>query len=108
MSQLLEQAVAEVRKLPDVEQEAIAALILAGVFVGRNAVAIHANFSGLWALHDPQTIEPGADWLLLGPEVELRRTNYDALTAADRIRAAEYPDAQEFVAQYVSPKAVSS
>src|SRR5437867_8727317 len=45
--------------------------------------------------------DSGADWLLLGPEVELRRTNYDALTAADRIRAAEYPDAQEFVAKYV-------
>jgi APA family basic amino acid/polyamine antiporter len=42
---------------------ALAALILAGVFVGRNAVAIHANFSGIWTLHDPQTIEPGADWL---------------------------------------------
>ena len=31
MSQLLEHAVAEVRKLPDVEQEAIAALILAEI-----------------------------------------------------------------------------
>jgi APA family basic amino acid/polyamine antiporter len=41
----------------------LAALILAGVFVGRNAAAIHANFSGIWALHDPQTIEPGADWM---------------------------------------------
>jgi APA family basic amino acid/polyamine antiporter len=42
---------------------ALAALILAGVFVGRNAVAVHANFSGLWALHDPRTIEPGANWM---------------------------------------------
>ncbi len=42
---------------------ALAALILAGVFVGRNAAAMQANFSGLWTLHDPQTIEPGADWL---------------------------------------------
>jgi APA family basic amino acid/polyamine antiporter len=33
------------------------------VFVGRNAAAIHANFSSLWAIHDPVTIEPGADWL---------------------------------------------
>jgi hypothetical protein len=31
MSELLERAVAEVRKLPDVEQEAIAALILAEI-----------------------------------------------------------------------------
>ena len=45
--------------------------------------------------------EPGADWLLLGPDVELRHTNYDGITAADRMRATDYPDAQEFVAQYV-------
>jgi APA family basic amino acid/polyamine antiporter len=42
---------------------ALAGLILAGVFLGRNAAAIHANFAGLWAIHDPQTIEPGAGWL---------------------------------------------
>jgi APA family basic amino acid/polyamine antiporter len=42
---------------------ALGALILAGVFVGRNAAATHANFSSLWAIHDPQPIEPGADWL---------------------------------------------
>src|SRR5579872_983972 len=41
----------------------LAALILAGIFLGRNAEAIHANFSGLWTLHDPQTIQPGADWM---------------------------------------------
>jgi APA family basic amino acid/polyamine antiporter len=38
-------------------------LILIGIVAGRNATAIHANFSGIWALHDPQTIEPGADWM---------------------------------------------
>ena len=42
---------------------ALAGLILAGIFLGRNATAIHANFSDIWALHDPQTIEPGASWL---------------------------------------------
>ena len=41
----------------------LAALILAGVFLGRNAAAIHANFSSLWAIHDPLTIEPGAGWM---------------------------------------------
>jgi len=41
----------------------LAALILAGVFFGRSAAAIHANFSNIWAIHDPQVIEPGADWL---------------------------------------------
>jgi APA family basic amino acid/polyamine antiporter len=42
---------------------ALAALILAGIFLGRNADAIHANFSGIWTPHDPQTIEPGAAWM---------------------------------------------
>src|SRR3974390_2936409 len=41
----------------------LAALILAGLFLGRNAAAIEANFSGLWTLHDPRTIEPGAAWM---------------------------------------------
>jgi APA family basic amino acid/polyamine antiporter len=42
---------------------ALAGLILAGVFIGRNAEAIHFNFSNIWALHDPQTIQPGANWM---------------------------------------------
>jgi predicted phosphodiesterase len=45
--------------------------------------------------------EPGADWLLLGPEVELRHTSYDLTGAAQRIRATEYPQAQEFAERYV-------
>jgi len=45
--------------------------------------------------------EAGADWLLLGPGVELRHTNYDGTAAAERLRAADYPDARAFVAEYV-------
>jgi predicted phosphodiesterase len=45
--------------------------------------------------------EPGAYWLLLGPEVELRRTQYDLNRAADRIRATNYPQAEEFANRYV-------
>jgi putative phosphoesterase len=40
--------------------------------------------------------EPGAYWLLLGPEVTLRRTLYDLEDAAARIRASDYPQAQDF------------
>src|SRR5947209_2685588 len=40
--------------------------------------------------------EPGADWLLLGPGVQLRHTPYDLKGAAERIRATSYPQAQEF------------
>jgi predicted phosphodiesterase len=45
--------------------------------------------------------EPGADWLLLGPGVELRHTAYDFARAADRIRATDYPQADDFAARYV-------
>ncbi|HKF44049.1 MAG TPA: metallophosphoesterase family protein [Thermoanaerobaculia bacterium] len=44
---------------------------------------------------------PGADWLLLGPDAELRHTNYDLMDAADRIRRTDYPQAEEFAAHYV-------
>jgi putative phosphoesterase len=45
--------------------------------------------------------EPGADWLLLGPGVELRHTSYDLDEASDRIRASDYPDAESFIARYL-------
>jgi putative phosphoesterase len=40
--------------------------------------------------------EPGADWLLLGPGVELRHTAYDLVAAAERIRTSELPRAEDF------------
>jgi predicted phosphodiesterase len=45
--------------------------------------------------------EPGADWLLLGPDVQLRHTDYDLAGAADRIRGTAYPQAQEFAERNV-------
>jgi putative phosphoesterase len=45
--------------------------------------------------------DPGAYWLLLGPEVELHRTKYDLEIAASRIRQTHYPEAQEFAAHNV-------
>jgi predicted phosphodiesterase len=38
----------------------------------------------------------GAFWALLGPDVELRRTDYDVEQAAREILASGYPDAEEF------------
>jgi predicted phosphodiesterase len=40
----------------------------------------------------------GADWLLLGPDVELRHTSYDLNEAAARVRGTAYPQAEEFAA----------
>jgi predicted phosphodiesterase len=44
---------------------------------------------------------PGAYWLLLGDDVQLKRTDYDLARAAERIRATEYPQAEEFAAASV-------
>lgn len=45
--------------------------------------------------------EPGAYWLLLGPDIQLQHTAYDLTKAAERIRDTKYPQAQEFVARNV-------
>jgi predicted phosphodiesterase len=45
--------------------------------------------------------EPGAYWLLLDDDAELRRTLYDLEAAAKRIRATNYPQAEEFAAQNI-------
>jgi hypothetical protein len=45
--------------------------------------------------------EPGAYWLLLGPDPELRRTSYDLEAAAAAIRRTQYPPAEEFASRNV-------
>ena len=45
----------------------------------------------------------GADWLLLGPGVELRNTSYDLKEAAERVRRTDYPQAEEFASSIFAP-----
>lgn len=40
--------------------------------------------------------DPGAYWLLLGPDVRLQKTNYDLEAAAELVRKTGYPLAQDF------------
>lgn len=40
--------------------------------------------------------KPGAHWLLLGDDLEFRRCSYDGEAAAVRIRAGNYPQAEQF------------
>ena len=47
--------------------------------------------------------EPGAYWLLLGPDVQLRHTRYDLDAAAKRVRATQYPGAEAFAKQILQP-----
>ena len=70
--------------------------------VGRTRV-VNAGSVGLpWGA-------PGAEWLLLlGPDVELRRTEYDIASAAEALRRAGYPDAGDFFFRgLTSPPAVA-
>ena len=45
--------------------------------------------------------DPGACWLELGPDVHPRSTFYDLETAAERIRASGYPQADQFAERFV-------
>lgn len=45
--------------------------------------------------------KPGAYWLLLGPDVELRHAPYDYTAAAEWIRGTAYPQADQFAAHAV-------
>jgi putative phosphoesterase len=45
--------------------------------------------------------EPGADWLLLGPDMQFRHTPYDLANAAERIRNTNYPQAGDFAARNI-------
>jgi predicted phosphodiesterase len=45
--------------------------------------------------------EPGAHWLLLGPDIQLRHTPYDLAKTAERIRATSYPQAEDFATHNV-------
>jgi predicted phosphodiesterase len=50
---------------------------------------------------------PGAHWLLLGPDIQLRQTPYDLVLAAERIVATPYPGAQAFVQDMLHPPSES-
>lgn len=43
----------------------------------------------------------GADWLLLGPDIELRHIGYDLSGAAERVRDTTYPGAESFARDHI-------
>jgi len=59
----------------------------------------------------PYQGEPGAYWLLLGPDVDFRRTNYDVAAAVRTMSANAFPHIEELLKESllepVSPRAVS-
>jgi len=88
---------------------------LAGVFAGVNASMVicghtHMQFDrtvgsvrvvNAGSVGMPFAPPPGAYWLLLGPDVQLRRTAYDFSKAAARIRDTKYPQAEDLAVRYV-------
>lgn len=63
--------------------------------VGRHRV-VNAGSVGM-----PFQSPPGAYWLLLGHDVQLRRTAYDFAAAAEAIRATTYPQLEALAVRYV-------
>jgi putative phosphoesterase len=51
----------------------------------------------------PYEGKPGAYWALLGPDVELRRTEYDVDEAIARLRASGIPDPEQLVEVITKP-----
>jgi predicted phosphodiesterase len=51
----------------------------------------------------PYEGRPGAYWAMLGPDVELRRTEYDLDEAVARYRATDMPGVEEIVELLLSP-----
>lgn len=49
----------------------------------------------------PYEGRPGACWALLGPDVQLRRTEYDVPRAAALVEQSGYPDAATFAQRYL-------
>jgi predicted phosphodiesterase len=46
----------------------------------------------------------GAFWALLGPDVELRRTDYDVEAAVEQLVATGYPDAEQYAGWLLEPE----
>jgi putative phosphoesterase len=72
----------------------------------------HAQYdrvvAGLRALNPgsvgmPYEHRPGAYWALLGPDVELRRTEYDVAAAGQRLRDVGFPDCEPLVETLLEP-----
>jgi predicted phosphodiesterase len=89
-------------RLAGILADVAAPLVVAGHTHSQLDHAVGATrFVNAGSVGMPYEHELGAYWALLGPDVELRRTPYDADAAAERIRASGYPGADSFAQEYV-------
>jgi predicted phosphodiesterase len=81
-----------------------AALVVAGhVHMQFDRRAAGRRWVNAGSVGMPYAARPGAYWALLGPEVGLRRTEYDVEAAAAAIRATGHPMRDDMAAGLVSP-----
>ena len=67
----------------------------------REAAGIRSVNAGSVGL--PYEGRPGAYWALLGPDVELRRTEYDVDATVERYRASGQPNVEQIVEMMLTP-----
>jgi len=92
----------------DVVLEALAGTEAGLVVVGHTHMQFDRRVGG-WRMVNagsvglPYADRPGAYWALLGPDVSLRRTDYDFEAAADAFRATGFPQREVFARHVVQP-----
>jgi putative phosphoesterase len=78
-------------------------VVTAHVHVSYNRVVDGVRLVGPGSVGRPYEGEPGARWALLGPDVELRRTEYDVESTAALYRASGIPEAEQDVEILLHP-----
>jgi putative phosphoesterase len=78
-------------------------VVTAHVHVSYNRVVDGVRLVGPGSVGRPYEGEPGARWALLGPDVELRRTEYDVESTAALYRASGIPEAEQDVEMLLHP-----
>ncbi len=92
---------ARVREFSDGVDERVIVTAHVHIQFDREVAGIRSVNAGSVGL--PYEGVPGAYWALLGPGVELRRTEYDVGEAVDRYRATDFPGVEELVEMMLTP-----
>jgi putative phosphoesterase len=100
-SEIFTRATSEDRLAP-IFEEVQADIVVCGhthVQFDRNVGGVRIVNAG--SVGQPFQQPPGAYWLLLGPDIELRHTPYDVQAAAERLRRTGYPMVETLAVRYV-------
>jgi predicted phosphodiesterase len=78
-------------------------VVTAHVHVSYDRLVGDVRLVGPGSVGRPYEGEPGARWALLGPDVELRRSEYDYEAVAERYRATGIPDVEQEIEILLHP-----